>query len=188
MLFGLGGANVQHLVSVYFGSLALLWLLSDLLARMEPAHVRPTAVAIMMVAGALGTVNYPYRYHVVAEILTFILVVVGSFSLARHYCSRRYSAARFITLLFVFCITLMLVIWPVLWMALSWAVFPESPGMMRSALPHHLLISLVNGVGLCVFLIPFLLVTACVPLYRDSFRKLLRIPSCLQQNTGTSPP
>jgi hypothetical protein len=59
--------------------------------------------------------------------------------------------------------------------------------MMRSALPHHLLISLVNGVGLCVFLIPFLLVTACVPLYRDSFRKLLRIPSCLQQNTGVGP-
>ena len=40
-----------------------------------------------------------------------------------------------------------------------------------------LIISLVNGVGLFVFLVPFLLRASFVPLYRKAFLKVLRLPA-----------
>ncbi len=174
-LFGLGGGGVQHLVSTYFGSLALLWLLSDLLARVKTWALAPAAIVIMGLAGGLGTVNYPYRYHVVAELITFIVVVTASFALARICCPDRNSHKRFLLLLFVFNVGLMLAAWPPLWIAMQLAFFDAPPIELLLYLPQHLLISLVNGVGLFVFLVPFLLLSTCVPLYREQFRRVMRM-------------
>ncbi len=175
MLFGLKGGSVQHLVSTYFGGLALLWLLSDLLARAKTWALAPAAVVIMGLAGLLGTVNYGYRFHVLAEIVTFIAVVTASFTLARVCCPGSYSAKRFMTFLFVFNVALMLVIWPPLWIAMQVALFHFPLFELIVRLPQHLLISLVNGVGLFALMVPFLLLASYVPLYREQFRKVLQM-------------
>ncbi len=174
-LFGLEGGRFQHLVSTYFGSLALLWLLSDVLSGMKTWARVPAAVLIMGVAGLLGAINYPHRYHVIAEIGTFIIVVMASFTLARVSSPGRYSPRRFLSLLFVFCVSLMLVLWPVVWVVMMGTVFGTPPIELVLRVPQHLLIALVNGVGLFVFLIPFLLLAAYVPHYREQFRKVLDI-------------
>ena len=175
MLFGLGGGNVQHLVSTYFGSLALLWLLSDLLARTKTWALAPVTVLIMGAAGLLGTINYPYRFHVLAEIITFIVVVTASFTLARVCSPGKYSAKRFYAFLFVFNVALMLVTWIPLWTVMQLFIFHAPPFELLFHLHQHVLISLVNGVGLFVFLVPFLLLASHVSLYREQFRKVLRI-------------
>ena len=175
-LFGLGGGSIQHLVATYFGSLALLLLLSDLVARLKTWQIVPAAVAVMAGAGLVGTINYPHRYHVLAEILTFVAVLTISVFLARGNNPGMWRQGHFIRLLFIFIVVFMLIVWPVTWVALQLAVFGQSPFMLLSYLPMHLLISLVNGVGLCLFLTPFLLLVGHVPLYRKHFRRMLRIP------------
>jgi hypothetical protein len=174
-LFGLNGAAFQRLLSIYFGSLALVWLLSDVLARMKSWVAASGATSVMALAGFLGAINYPYRYHVAAEVLTFIIVIVSSFAVARICCARRYSSMRFLVFLFAFNVLFMLIAWPLLWMALMLKVFGEPLFVARAFLPHHLLIGLVDGAGLFLCLIPFLLVAFYVPIYKEHFRTLLRL-------------
>jgi tetratricopeptide (TPR) repeat protein len=175
ILFGLSGAAFQHLLSIYFGSLALVWLLSDVLARMKSWLAAFSAALVMAVAGFVGAINYPYKYHAAAEVLTFIIVIVSSFAVARVCCTRRYSSMRFLVFLFSFNVLFMLIVWPLLWMALILKVFGEPLFVALALLPHHLVIGLVDGAGLCVCLIPFLLVAFYVPIYREHFRTLLRL-------------
>jgi hypothetical protein len=174
-LFGLNGAAFQHLLSIYFGSLALVCLLSDVLARMKSFGAALGAMSIMAVAGLLGSVNYPHRYHLAAEDLTFIIVIVSSVVVARFCCARRYSTKRFLLFLFASNVLFMLIAWPLAWMILLLRVFSFPSFAVPYLLPFQLLIGLMDGVGLFVCLIPFLLVVFYVPIYRESFRTVLRL-------------
>jgi len=174
-LFGLSGAAFQHMLSIYFGALALVWLLSDVLARMKSWGTAFGATSVMALAGFLGVINYPYRYHAAAEVLTFIIVIVSSFAVARACCARRYSSMRFLVFLFGFNVLFMLIVWPLLWMALMLKAFGEPLSVALAILPRHLFIGLADGAGLCLCLIPFLLVAFYVPIYREHFRTLLRL-------------
>lgn len=171
-LFGLGGNRLQQLISAYFGGLALLWLLSDVLAGMKVWMRVPAAMVILSAAGLLGTINYPHRYHMVAEIVTFVTVVTASFVLARVCCPGRWSRSRFLSMLLMFNVTLMLITWPALWIAMMLGIFHMPPVELIMRVPQCLLVALLNGVGLFVFQVPFLLLAVYVPLYREHFRKV----------------
>jgi len=169
-LFGIEPWQFQHLLATYFGSLALVWLLSDILAWIKFPGALACAGGIMGVGGFMGIVNYPYAYCFVAEVLTFITVVLLSFVLARAITRRRYSRARFVAFLFLFNVSLMLFVWPV---AFSLLALTDELTMQTALIVRHLIISLVNGVGLFVCLIPFALLAFHVPLYRQQFRTLM---------------
>ena len=174
-LFGLHWSAMQHLLSTYFGSLAVLWLLSDLLARMKWWGRLPAAFVIMGGAAVLGAVNYPYRYHIISEVSAFVIVVVASFAVAGLCCSKRYAAGKFLAFLFACNVVFMLIVWPVIWACRMSVTFGEPAQELAEWLPRHIVIALIDGVGLFVLLIPFFLVASFVPLYKQQFRRVLNL-------------
>lgn len=184
-LFGLSGNQLQHLLATYFGSLAILWLLSDLLARMKRWQALPASLIILGVAGSFGAVNYVDRHFIVSEITAFVVVVVASFAAAGALCSKRYSALKFLGLLFTFNVVFMLIAWPPIWSARLLFTFRMPPDELLAYLPHTLLIAVIDGIGLFILLIPFFLVATRVPLYRRQFARILNLPVQDTQEWGT---
>lgn len=177
-LMGLDAAHFEHRAAMYFGSLALVWLLSDVLARLKPWSTALSVAVILSVGGSLGLVNFARGYdiyHITLAILAFIIVVIASFAAARFYCSRRYSRWRFLAFLLGFNVFFMMVVWPLLWTAIMVLVFDRSLLAIAIDLPTCLLIALVNGVGMFILLVPFLMLAFFVPLYNEQFAKILRL-------------
>jgi hypothetical protein len=175
-VFGQSPEELQHLLSTYFGSLAMVWLLSDLLARMRWWGKLPLTVVILGTGGLVGAINFPYRYGVIMMVSTFVVVVTASFAVAGLCCSKRYSVPKFTALLFAFNVVFMLVAWPVVWVPVMVNFYGMPVNEIPMALPHALIIAFVDGVGLFLLLIPFLLVALLVPFYRTQFKRILNLP------------
>ncbi|MBI4559696.1 MAG: hypothetical protein HY706_19070 [Candidatus Hydrogenedentes bacterium] len=134
-----------------------------------------STATVMALAGILGLVNYPYRYHAVAEHATFVVAVIGSFVLAGRCCERHYSPMRFMGLLCGFSIVLVLLTWPVLWISLMIIFFNLQRSEVLEHLPTHFAIALAAGVGLFLGVVPFMMVAFFVPVYKRQLTKILRL-------------
>jgi len=182
--FGLRNEQLQTLLDIYFISLGVFWLTSDFTFRMKPAVGALCAAAVMLAAGTLGLVSfgapdgptlYQHYPHAIAEHVCFVVVVIGSALLARACCGPKCTPLKFTLTLLVWNVLYMLVIWPSIWVILMLTLYREDAWVIPYYLPKHFGIAFVDGVGLFLLQLPFLILIFCSAFHRQRFERLMRI-------------
>jgi hypothetical protein len=182
--FGLRNEWLQTLLNVYFISLGVFWLTSDFIPRVKPAVGALSAVVIMLAAGPLGLVSlgapdgptlYPHYPQAIAEHICFVVVVIGSALLARACCGPKCTPLKFTLTLLVWNVLYMLVLWPSIWVILMLSLYRKDAWVIPYYLPKHFVIALVDGVGLFLLQLPFLILIFCSAFHRQRFERLLRL-------------
>ncbi|MBI5095194.1 MAG: hypothetical protein HZB26_22515 [Candidatus Hydrogenedentes bacterium] len=174
-LMGIGEDELQRLLVIYAMSEVFVFLTLDRLANFRPLQSGILLVLVMLIAGLVGLIGYQYPLYGAAEHLTFVLVTTAAVYCAGLSCSYPFRFRRFAVWLFFWDVLVMLVAWPLVWLVLMLLVFRESDTDIAAYLPLHLLIGLVDGVGLFFILhAPFLVLVRYSRLYGERFRKLLR--------------
>jgi hypothetical protein len=183
-LFSLGSLSREH-VAAAFQSLIVawtaLWLLGPWLARCRPtfAVILALGLTAMLGMGAQRALRgyWPFGLTLVEDLVASLPLVLA-FVLSGLCCRRRYTPWKF-SLWLLFWLPAAVLTGVACEVAGIFAQQPERLSTLPAMLPRLAIAALSLAGPLYLFNLPYMLLAAKCPLYRDRFCKVLRLPTAL---------